>query len=152
MIDYSPTYALTLPMLTLMALDELRTAARHRRPSGGPVFLGPVRTEAFWLASERHPVIRRTTSSFKLGDMMTLFELPLNYPLLDCFETHLSSALWMMVTDLRIVDGSSFIDLLPGEVTAAAGVVHAAHDNEVALLMRVDRTLGQFRLTAAVVN
>lgn len=146
--DYAtPYFALTLPMLTLIALDDLRTAATHRRiDTGTPVFLAPVRTEAFW--SARQSIIRRSTISFRLGTMLALFDAPIDYPLLHRFETHLSAAVWRLVHDLQIVDGSSFVELPETE----APPVYTAHDNEVAVVMQIDRERGFFRLTAAVVN
>lgn len=149
MPDYATSYALTLPMLAIVVLDELRIAARHRRIAGLPVFLGPVRTEAFWLTPPRHGILRRASSYFRLGDMLGLFDAPLHYPLLDRFERNLSGAIWMLVADLRIVDGSSFA-VLPDQ--GPVDTAFSAQDNDVAVVMTIDRPRGQFRLTAAVVN
>jgi hypothetical protein len=138
-------------MLALTALDELRIAAVHRRqlqPRHGPIFLGLIRTEAYWKTMHPSTVIRRATSSFRLGDMLALFDKPVDYPLLARFQTHLFASIWMIVTDLHIVDGSSFVDL---PVDGIAAPVYTVHDSHVALLMNIDRERGQFRVTAAVV-
>lgn len=141
---------LSLPLLTLFVLDELRLAATHRRiDTGTPVFLGPVRTEAFWRHAISHPTIRKATGSFVLGPMSVLFTTPLNYAMLERFEITLSAQIWMIVADLKIVDGSSFVDM-PDE--AIAPPVYTVRDNDVAVTMNIDRERGQFRLTAGVVN
>lgn len=145
--DYRLDVALTLPMLSLMALDELRIAAKHRRTSDQPVFLGLVRTQAFWQQRSPH-AIRCATSYFRLGEMMALFERRLDYGLLDGFQRCLSGAVWMMVDDLRIVDGSSFV-ILPDDQVGAP--VFTAQDSDVAVRMNIDTARGHFRLTAAVV-
>lgn len=154
MTSYTSVDPLTLLMLGPPALDELHIAATHRRTGAAgdpavPVFLRPVRTEAYSLAASHQPTIRKARASFLLGDLMALFDWPVDYLLLARFEVHLASALWAIAHDLKIVDGSSFVELSDEGLTPPVAVVR---DNDVALLLQLDRERGAFRLTAAVVN
>lgn len=145
------TQALTLPMLSVMALTELRRIAtvRLEQPGVGPVFLAPVHTEPFWRVDARHPEMRRASVGFRLVDMRHLFDHPVHYPLLERLEAHLRAALWVLVHHLLIVDGSRFVSL------PYAGIgppVFTAQDHDVAVLLHLDSVRQQLWLSAAVTS
>lgn len=145
--------ALTLPMLAGIALDELYLAATHRMPpargpTGGPVFLGLVHTEGYWLASPRQPTIRRATMAIALGPLISLFDRRIDYDDLERLEVHLFAALWMLASDLLIVDGTSFVALATAKIPPP---VCTAANSDVAVRLNIDRARGQLHVTAAVV-
>lgn len=142
--------ALTLPMLSIIALTELRRIATTRTadvPGIGPIFLAPVHTDPFWRVETQHPDIRRAAVYFRLVDMRHLFDEPISYPLLERLEAHIRSSLYVLVPQLHIVDGSRFVSLPYGSVPPPA---FTAHDNDVAILLNLDTIRQQLWLSAAV--